>query len=568
MRLSIVAIPFSLVASSTGSILNWVKSIAKKSNRVAVDNMPPDDAQGSRKPRRKGHVVRRDTPTDDFSSSATLVGRIPRRSSPPLTVYDYLISMFPDKLERVTSYATRVNLGFVLTEEFLNKERLLESLGYADPPGAYTKWTDTVSTFNSGLAECSSIDTVHNELGWAPAVFGTEVLGGVYSIEVIPSGDAFIIELDSVPFPFAVTQASVIVQARPAPKGPINNNHPDYVIKYTNTCATQLVSRIKRVDKIEDPLREEYLILKALEGYNIAPRVVSLSLPVVLSADEWMLDDFRTLSSLFSDQPDARAKCVGYGAHIRALIQTKLGVEVHRYMRRVIHDSGEFNSITMSIALQLGLDTLIMLEKLHSTGFIHGDVHPGNIVLKKPVSEKDMPSLNQHFVIPELALIDFGAAAFFPAEIGSEVHQKPPLRLNPRLLSPWHLMGFRIGRRDDVFRILEITARLLLPNLFSNYIMRLFDRRPLDYSDLRLGKMNHDFFIDPLYHDGANPDLLAICDIYHHIQQTSCAHAMFELSEALRIVRDIPDVDARPPYEDVSLRFKIALRYIRNAVDY
>ncbi len=68
----------------------------------------------------------------------------------------------------------------------------------------------------------------------------------------------------------------------------------------------------------------------------------------------------------------------------------------------------------MRKALHIGLAIMQLLETLHTAGFVHGDVHVGNIVTKK--LGKTMGELG----LPDLALINFEYARFFPAEIGTD----------------------------------------------------------------------------------------------------------------------------------------------------
>ncbi len=151
-----------------------------------------------------------------------------------------------------------------------------------------------------------------------------------------------------------------------------------------------------------------------------------------------------------------------------------------------------------------------MLEQLHSVGFIHGYIQVDNIVLKRNTRINFRKSEYRN---PELALI---------------------------LLSPWHLIGARIGRRDDILSALEVHAQLLLP---SGALYKYLQTRLIAEIE------NADFFMDRLYRDGS------ICDLYKLLL------AMNKLYVALRLVRSILDVDARPPYEVIKDRLLKAIYY-------
>jgi len=98
-----------------------------------------------------------------------------------------------------------------------------------------------------------------------------------------------------------------------------------------------------------------------------------------------------------------------------------------------------------------------LMWRFHDLGFIHGDFHEGNGAFKKNKKKGATYSALKD----RMVLIDFGFAEFIPRAFG--VGWKYPMRpnLNPMYLSPWHLDGFRIGRRDDLYRVLQTTAFLL-----------------------------------------------------------------------------------------------------------
>ncbi len=113
----------------------------------------------------------------------------------------------------------------------------------------------------------------------------------------------------------------------------------------------------------------------------------------------------------------------------------------------------------MEIAFK-GID---LLEQLHSTGFVHGDIHNGNILFSLT------PSMTLH-------LIDFGFASPFLDVYGRHIVEADTLPnlspyafaiLNLELLSPWHLKRgavdtkrYRPTRRDDLFRFAELLFEL------------------------------------------------------------------------------------------------------------
>jgi serine/threonine protein kinase len=92
-----------------------------------------------------------------------------------------------------------------------------------------------------------------------------------------------------------------------------------------------------------------------------------------------------------------------------------------------------------------GRRTIELLKQLYDAGFIHGDVHSGNVAMRSG----------------QLILMDFGFSHFFPEMNPYTRIDLSKTSLTRPLLSPWHLNGSQIGRRDDVFRAIETTADLL-----------------------------------------------------------------------------------------------------------
>ncbi len=578
MRLSTFFVPLSIVIPCRGLRLwNWIKSLGGKSNRVGISRyvrafpgMPDDNPT----------VV---TPNSHMSILAELISAHPdmpierQRDPPPLRVFDFLMNKHPDEAELVISHSTRARLGWQYSqleemERQLNEERL------GDWEQEILDWEETMTVFNLLIEDLNDLDTGDNVKGWVPGIFGSSIYDDSFSVEYLPSGDKFVIPLISYPFPFAVTSGNVIVWAwrYGSDARMLKSPHdPNYVIKYTNTCASMISGHIERFQHVDDPLRDEYLILKAIEHLGIAPKAVSLSLAFVPSESDWLLPDFRIMSDFFHHYPDDRKKCPLYASHVRAIVETKLGVNVSDFIRRLYPLNGrKLDGIIMATALNTGLSIIKLLEKLHSAGFIHADVHVGNIVLRDPFfSMNNLKLHKQNYIAPELALIDFGLSVFYPSEIGSNHRKSNPGSLNPRLLSPWHLGKSRIGRRDDIYRALEVTAQLLLPNNAFSKLMheaRELDRRNSDWTNIKSTKSSKDFFLGQLYKGaGINNGKsgLNICQLYHEIPERMCLYAMYELSEALNLIRAIPYVDARPPYQTIITHFHNALCHIGRAHD-
>jgi hypothetical protein len=452
------------------------------------------------------------------SSDTTQTSRVSTGSTQraPLTVYDYWLTQHPGRVVEALLKSRREDIGFDTTAVS------------ASDVSRTPQWTATVEKFNSLVATRNRLDTTDSKSSWAPMVSG-RVPGSVVSWEVDDTCVKYEIPLDLDPFPLVSTLSSVIVEAKAHYRdeyGAPQSTGLDVIIKYTNTCG--------EYDSTKDPLREEYLILETIAGLGIAPEVWSLSLPIVPSQLDWVSNDFRVDSRHVRGISDHGASCSRRGAFLRAFIQERAGMEVSEY---IFHKSS-----TLIMAIRIGLGTIRLLEKLHNAGFVHGDIHGGNVVVKDRHTKREDP---------ELSLIDFGLSKFFPSEFGSS-ESADPYSLTLSLLSPWHLASSRIGRRDDLYRALELTVDLI--RITSDMYTYLDS---LSVPELFQVKNSFDFF------NGAFPGSKTICQDYKKsIPEKKCTNAMNELGNALAAVRGIAHVDATPDYESIKRHFENAMSYI------
>ena len=100
----------------------------------------------------------------------------------------------------------------------------------------------------------------------------------------------------------------------------------------------------------------------------------------------------------------------------------------------------------------VGIAAINLLETVHSTGLVHGDVHGGNFVFYR-----SDPAAS-------LRIIDVGRTRpYIDAKTGNHV---PLARIgehnwNPVLLSVGELEGWTVSRRDDLFRLAELLIFLI-----------------------------------------------------------------------------------------------------------
>jgi hypothetical protein len=159
-------------------------------------------------------------------------------------------------------------------------------------------------------------------------------------------------------------------------------------------------------------LVNEYTVLKLLEGTGIAPVARFLSPP--------------------------RSK---YTRSPRYLITEETGTPLHSFCA--------FNQPSPRQLVIIFLDALDLIERMHTVGVVHGNLNEFNLHV---------------FPSGKLALSDFELASFL-IETGrnprSYYTDRVPQNNMVEFQSPWELNGGDYSRRDDLFRWIEMFARLL-----------------------------------------------------------------------------------------------------------
>jgi len=144
-------------------------------------------------------------------------------------------------------------------------------------------------------------------------------------------------------------------------------------------------------------------------------------------------------------------------------------------------------------------------------------------------------------------LIDFGFAEFIPQAYGTD--EKIPRRetLNRLLLSPWHLEGYRIGRRDDLYRVMESTASLL----GLSYDVSLDDKfiSALTKGITQGVKMKKNFFDSDVDKKGG----IYCCP------GTSKTEPLTHMKKAMDMILGMNHPDQRPEYEKIIRELNMAL---------
>jgi serine/threonine protein kinase len=298
----------------------------------------------------------------------------------------------------------------------------------------------------------------------------------------------------------------------------------ELVVKYSSNCEHFRQTPEERYKSLDDAdgLLSEYAILKMIEEKGIAPKAYSISAPSVPRSEKAWNKDARFRRP---ERP-----CHSQKAMVRAIVQDKVSLDVEKFFAT----KKSRDTHRMRLVIRAGKDIILLLRKLHNSGFIHGDVHSGNVAATDPEGSK-------------FVLIDFGMAKFFPAEMAASVDRNIEGGPKPGLLSPWHLDNLRVGRRDDIFRAFDIVAKQLT---FGAPFLKEVSAVG---NDLRAFKRNTPYFTF-IYTRGGT-----ICGMYPSVGQEQCQAAMESLDKALDLVRETPHPNARPKYEDIISHFDSAL---------
>ena len=235
------------------------------------------------------------------------------------------------------------------------------------------------------------------------------------------------------------------------------------VAKYTNDCSQKLM---EPWGGDLHPLVSEYAFLMVTNATGITPNVYYLSPETKLVSDL----SSKSKSSVFSEHA---AYCLDKHASLRLMVLDKVGVSIEDYLGWLrANRPGDSARDYLLAVLRFGKESIRLIWQLHEMGLLHGDIHGKNIMLKKPkgsMAEYDWKN-------DDLVLIDLGFARFFPDEIGTVELRGYIPGLNLFFLSPWHIRGNRIGRRDDLFRVLEMMASLLSDGKLDEGIIAIYKR--------------------------------------------------------------------------------------------
>lgn len=262
-------------------------------------------------------------------------------------------------------------------------------------------------------------------------------------------------------------------------------DRPDLVVKYQCNCQV--------LDGVH-PLVREYLLLQEVAAIGVTPRVFFLS-PSTKFSDEivaktqWTMD----LATRKACANDPRSE-------VRFMVSERL--------------SGSVRPSKPLRAVNVMIDAILALQKLHSLGLVHGDIHPGNVGFR---------SRNRN---EQVVLLDLGFSHFVSDE--NPFRWPAWLRHNHAHCwwSHWNNQGHMLAFRDDVFRTLMVGAYMINSREWSKYCHSLES----DLIAMVAWKEHANFFVIP--------------DMEPRVSQDALGH----LIKALSLARSVSNTHDRPPY--------------------
>ena len=233
------------------------------------------------------------------------------------------------------------------------------------------------------------------------------------------------------------------------------------VVKYATDCLNRLQERPGH------PLIEDFKMLSILNTTDITPKVYYLSPAGVLGGPP---DSSRFIGTVTKENME---KCIEKGANVRFLVQEQVGSNLADYVGYLAErDKSYYSSSAFTKQMiQITRRVLRQLERIHSLGIVHADIHGGNIAFRT-LGLADKRGTND-----DVVLIDFEYASLFPSRFGkraTHVPRIPSLGLLP--LSIWQIKSNPTGPRDDVYRLIMMLADTLSRGRLVNGLRDLISR--------------------------------------------------------------------------------------------
>ena len=132
-------------------------------------------------------------------------------------------------------------------------------------------------------------------------------------------------------------------------------------------------------------------------------------------------------------------------------------------------------SLPMKTIASVALQSIESLEKMHSTGYIHGDIHLENILFAHGPTDSD-----GHVFTNRVMFGDYGKSTPF-LDVNRDHIRDVDIEYsderNLLYLSPFELAMGTPSRREDIYRLMETLARMLGERVYGDHYKHLQNNR-------------------------------------------------------------------------------------------
>lgn len=205
----------------------------------------------------------------------------------------------------------------------------------------------------------------------------------------------------------------------------IEDSSQQWVVKYSMYCPGIMV----------DPIEREKNILKIVNSLepDIAPKYLFSSDPI-------------SYPGTAGKVRNRSIQCRYGSAEIKYIITERMTVSVNHAIENGVR-------FPIANAAEITLQTIRLLRRLHSVYIYHGDIHPGNVVLKSG---------------DKFGLIDFGRADIGPTQDDADAFVPHPRVSCHGMFSMWESRNELVSYRDDIFRAIQMLAQLIHGNAYTH----------------------------------------------------------------------------------------------------
>jgi serine/threonine protein kinase len=160
--------------------------------------------------------------------------------------------------------------------------------------------------------------------------------------------------------------------------------------------------------------------------------------------------------------------------NIRYLVLELLGASVHDLLKWCDY------RLPMGTVASIGMQAVDILERMHSIGLVHGDIHTENIMFKLEGSSA-FADMGGQLLSSQIVFGDYGKSfSYIDPATGSHVAEREiefSKERNMLYLSPFELAFGSPSRREDIFRLMESLCRLIDEKSYTKYMRPLASNR-------------------------------------------------------------------------------------------